>query len=118
MQALRAVRNAASMKPSSLLIAQRRCLETATVNLSSAGSTSTVVTPTGARIAPFPLYNIEAHWEKMSGEEKVTVHEQLEALQVKDWKELSLVEKKAGEFSGMVPNVLFLHNSTPRLYEH
>jgi hypothetical protein len=32
----------------------------------------------------------------MSSEEKLTLHEQLEALQVKDWKELSLQEKKAG----------------------
>jgi len=98
MQALRAARNAASIKPCSLFIAQRRCLETATVNLTSAASSSTVTAPTGARTAPFPLYNIEAHWDKLSGEEKITLHEQLEALQVKDWKELSLIEKKAGGY--------------------
>ena len=48
-------------------------------------------------MAPVPLYNIEAQWERMSSQEKLTVHEQLEALQVKDWKELSLDEKKAGK---------------------
>ena len=97
MQALRVARNAASMKPRSLFIAQRRCLETATVNLSSAAASSSVMAASsGARITPVPLSNIEAHWEKLSGEEKLTVHEQLEALQVKDWKELSLNEKKAG----------------------
>jgi len=34
----------------------------------------------------------------MTSEEKVTVHEQLEELQKKDWKELSVDEKKAGAF--------------------
>jgi len=32
----------------------------------------------------------------MTSEEKLTVHEQLEQLQKKDWKELSIDEKKAG----------------------
>ena len=35
----------------------------------------------------------------MTGEEKATVHEQLEELQKKDWKVLSIDEKKAGAFS-------------------
>lgn len=101
MQALRTACNAASMRPGSLLIAQRRCLATATANqfhVNSAASTSSVAASSGGRIAPVPLYNIEAHWEKMNSEEKLTVHEQLEALQVKDWKELSLDEKKAGRY--------------------
>jgi len=40
----------------------------------------------------------------MSGEEKLTVHEQLEALQVKDWKELSLDEKKAAYYVAFGPH--------------
>ncbi len=49
-----------------------------------------------SRIAPIPLSNIEAQWEKMNSEEQISVHQQLEALQKKDWKELSIDEKKAG----------------------
>lgn len=41
--------------------------------------------------------NIEARWGNMSREEQYGVYRQLEALQRKDWKELSLDEKKAGE---------------------
>jgi cytochrome c oxidase subunit 4 len=41
-----------------------------------------------------PLSNVEAQWAKLTSEEKTTVHEQLEVLQQKDWKELSIDEKK------------------------
>lgn len=40
--------------------------------------------------------NIEARWAKMSKEEQYGVFRQLEELQRKDWKELSLDQKKAG----------------------
>jgi cytochrome c oxidase subunit 4 len=43
-----------------------------------------------------PLSNVEAQWAKLTSEEKMTVHEQLEEVQKKDWKELSIDEKKAG----------------------
>jgi cytochrome c oxidase subunit 4 len=98
MQALRLARNIAAVKPPSLLAAHRRRLATATVNqvhLNSVASSS--IGASGGRIAPIPLSNIEARWELMTGEDKLSVHEQLEALQVKDWKELSLDEKKAGK---------------------
>lgn len=42
--------------------------------------------------------NIEARWAKMSKEEQYGVFRQLEELQRKDWKELSIDEKKAGEY--------------------
>jgi cytochrome c oxidase subunit 4 len=51
-------------------------------------------TPRSASI--IPLSNVEAQWEKMSAEDQIAVHQQLETLQKKDWKELSLDEKKAG----------------------
>lgn len=51
-----------------------------------------------ARKAAVPLANIEAAWSKLTTEEKVTVHDQLEVLQKKDWKELSIDEKKAGKY--------------------
>jgi cytochrome c oxidase subunit 4 len=41
--------------------------------------------------------NIEARWGQMSKEEQYGVFRQIEELQRKDWKELSLDEKKAGE---------------------
>ena len=43
-----------------------------------------------------PLSNIEAQWEKLSAEEQTSVHAQLEELQKKDWRKLSIDEKKAG----------------------
>lgn len=100
MQALRLTRNATVVKPV-LSLVQRRCLATATANqvhLSSTTSSSSATGAlSGARVANIPLSNIEAHWQRLSGEEKISVHEQLEALQLKDWKELSLDEKRAGK---------------------
>jgi len=113
MQALRAARNAACMTPRFLYFVQRRCLETATVNhLGSAAATASTSSSVlgassggGARAAsPVPLSNIEAHWERMSSEDKLTVHEQLESLQVKDWKELSLQERKAAYYVAFGPH--------------
>lgn len=46
-----------------------------------------------------PLSNVEAQWEKLSNEDKVATALQLEELQKKDWKELSLQEKKASTCS-------------------
>lgn len=45
-----------------------------------------------------PLSNVEAQWEKMTADEQLTVHQQLEELQKKDWRSLSLDEKKAGMY--------------------
>ena len=79
----------------------RRCLATATANhadvaSSSSSSSSAAPSVTSSRVAPIPLSNVEALWTKLSGDEKVAVHEKLEALQLKDWKTLSVDEKKAG----------------------
>lgn len=41
--------------------------------------------------------NIEASWKALSKEEQYAVFRQLEELQRKDWKELSIDEKKAGK---------------------
>lgn len=43
-----------------------------------------------------PLSNVEAQWEKLTADEQLTVHQQLEELQKRDWRTLSLDEKKAG----------------------
>jgi hypothetical protein len=41
---------------------------------------------------------VEAQWAALSATEQTAVHQQLEELQRKDWKTLSLAEKKAGTF--------------------
>lgn len=43
-----------------------------------------------------PLSNVEAQWEKLAKDEQVQIYRQLEGLQKKDWKALTLDEKKAG----------------------
>lgn len=53
-------------------------------------------TATRSNDAVIPLSNVEAQWAKMTADEQLTVHQQLEELQKRDWKTLSLDEKKAG----------------------
>jgi len=43
-----------------------------------------------------PLSNIQAQWESMGEREQSIVHRQLEELQKRDWRSLSLDEKRAG----------------------
>lgn len=45
-----------------------------------------------------PLSNVEAQWAKLAKDEQVEIYRQLEGLQKKDWKALTLDEKKAGAF--------------------
>jgi hypothetical protein len=68
-----------------------RCYATATANpIHVVSHTST------SSQAAVPLSNVEAQWEKLTADEQLAVHQQLEELQKKDWKELSIDEKKAG----------------------
>lgn len=48
--------------------------------------------------AVIPLSNIEAQWARLNKDEQITIHRHLEQLQKKNWKELSLDEKKAGKW--------------------
>ncbi|KAF8147565.1 cytochrome c oxidase subunit IV-domain-containing protein [Crassisporium funariophilum] len=98
MQALRLARTAA------VPLARRRCLATATANHVEVASSNTVSAASSSRIAPVPLSNVEAQWEKLNAEEKLAVHEQLEALQKKDWTSLSLDEKKAAYYVAFGPH--------------
>lgn len=75
--------------PRAPLYTHARCLATA-------ASPSHNLTSSSSASAAIPLSNVEAQWEKLNTEEQVAVHQQLEQLQKKDWKELSLDEKKAG----------------------
>lgn len=49
--------------------------------------------------AVIPLSNVEAQWETLSADEQLAVHQQLEEIQKKDWRTLSIDEKKAGTLS-------------------
>jgi len=83
----------------------RRCLATATANHAEvASSSSPAPSVTASRVAPVPLTNVEALWTKLNGDEKLAVHEQLEALQLKDWKILSVDEKKAAYYVAFGPH--------------
>ncbi|KAG6329663.1 hypothetical protein ID866_9427 [Astraeus odoratus] len=66
--------------------------------------------PTAASAAPssaqsvIPLSNVEAQWEKMTKGDQALVHRQLEELQKKDWKQLSVDEKKAAYYVAFGPH--------------
>lgn len=63
----------------------------------SAASPSISVTSTRSNASAPALANIEASWKSLPAEEQFEVNQQLEELQKRDWKELSVDEKKAGE---------------------
>jgi hypothetical protein len=58
---------------------------------------SVTVTSTRSNESAPILANIEASWKNLPSEEQYEVYQQLEELQKKDWKELTVDEKKAGE---------------------
>jgi len=51
-----------------------------------------------------PLSNVEAQWEAMNKDDQLTVHRQLEEIQKKDWKTLSIDEKKAAYYVAFGPH--------------
>ena len=89
MQALRVTRPRALLRTVSVV--GRRTIA-ATASPTQAAPAATV-----SASSVIPLSNVEAQWENLSQQEQLTVHQQLEELQKKDWKSLSLDEKKAGE---------------------
>jgi cytochrome c oxidase subunit 4 len=66
----------------------RRGLATAAAHPPHAGAASSTTTVSAA--SAIPLSNVEAQWATLSTSEQAAVHQQLEALQQKDWKVLSL----------------------------
>lgn len=99
-----ALRLAARQRLSTTTIAaSRRCLATAAAShaelTSSAGAS-----PAARRVAPVSLANIEAQWNGLSAEEQAAVHDALESVQAKDWKELSVDEKKAAYYVAFGPH--------------
>lgn len=85
MQALRLARPRVSLRPYA-----RSITATASGHASAAS-------PASSSSAVIPLSNVEAQWEQLSANEQLAVHQQLEEIQKKDWKTLSLDEKKAGK---------------------
>lgn len=73
--------------------------------LLAARAASTTASPIRSSTSAVPLANVEAQWNSLSAEEQVDVHRELEELQKRDWKTLSLDEKKAGE---LVPDPYLL----------
>lgn len=51
-----------------------------------------------------PLSNVEAQWERLTPDEQLVIHKQLEELQKKDWKSLSLDEKRAAYYIAFGPH--------------
>ena len=71
--------------------AQRLALRRLTTAAPAASTSASANAP-----SLIPLSNVEAQWERMSKTEQATVQRQLEEIQKKDWKSLSVDEKKAG----------------------
>ncbi|KAH7924753.1 COX4, subunit IV of cytochrome c oxidase [Leucogyrophana mollusca] len=69
----------------------------------SASATHAPAAPSPAA-SVIPLSNVEAQWENMSKSDQLTVHRQLEELQKKDWKSLSIDEKKAAYYVAFGPH--------------
>ncbi|KAH9852775.1 cytochrome c oxidase subunit IV-domain-containing protein [Lenzites betulinus] len=51
-----------------------------------------------------PLSNVEAMWERLSADEQAVIHQQLEEVQKRDWKTLSVDEKKAAYYVAFGPH--------------
>jgi len=75
-----------------------------TRSLAAAANASPITSPSSSTEAVIPLSNVEAQWEKLSADEQMTVHQQLEEVQKKDWKTLSLTEKKAAYYVAFGPH--------------
>ena len=93
MQALRLARpTRAILRPASSLVGARGIA--ASANASASSSASPAATAPSSAV---PLSNVEAQWENLNSQDQLAVHQQLAEIQKKDWRTLSIDEKKAGE---------------------
>jgi len=83
--------------------ALRALLSSRVARHASTAPSITVINHSSSETA-LPLSNVEAQWEKLSREEKIDIHRQLERLQKKDWKVLSIDEKKAAYYIAFGPH--------------
>lgn len=81
----------------SLLRALPRSAQVARRFASSSAAAPISVTSTRTNASAPVLANIEASWKNLPAEEQYEVYQQLEEIQKRDWKELTIDEKKAGE---------------------
>lgn len=75
----------------------RSALAPLSVRRFATAAPSVSVTSTRSNASAPILGNIEASWKTLPAEEQYEVYQQLEQLQKKNWKELTIDEKKAGE---------------------
>ncbi|KAJ2921033.1 hypothetical protein H1R20_g16060, partial [Candolleomyces eurysporus] len=80
-----------------------RRLATAAATHAEAHGAAAAASP-ARKAAPVSLLNMEARWTQLTEEDQAAVHEQLEAVQQKDWKELSVDEKKAAYYVAFGPH--------------
>ncbi|KAH9950230.1 COX4, subunit IV of cytochrome c oxidase [Amylocystis lapponica] len=73
-------------------------------SLAAAASPPHAAASTSSASAVVPLSNVEAQWERLSADEQLAVHQQLEEIQKKDWKTLSIDEKKAAYYVAFGPH--------------
>ncbi|WWC85621.1 uncharacterized protein L201_000486 [Kwoniella dendrophila CBS 6074] len=62
------------------------------------------VQSTSSNLSGGSLGNIEASWKGLSSENQYEIYQQLEQIQKKDWKELTIDEKKAAYFVAFGPH--------------
>jgi len=93
------------LTPSSQMYAARLFRPIRAANRQFSRSISAAATTTArSNDTVIPLSNVEAQWEKLTPDEQLTVHQQLEELQKRDWKTLSLDEKKAAYYIAFGPH--------------
>ncbi|KIK63718.1 hypothetical protein GYMLUDRAFT_162296 [Collybiopsis luxurians FD-317 M1] len=81
-----------------------RCLATTANPAHVASASAASSSPSSSKASIVSLSNVEAQWDHLSVEEKSTVYQHLEEVMKKDWKELSLDEKKAAYYVAFGPH--------------
>ncbi|KAI0647499.1 cytochrome c oxidase subunit IV-domain-containing protein [Trametes meyenii] len=94
MQALRLARPRLPLRPASRAFAAAATSSPSAASTAAASSAQPVV----------PLSNVEAMWERLSADEQAVIHQQLEEIQKRDWKTLSIDEKKAAYYVAFGPH--------------
>ncbi|OWZ29553.1 cytochrome c oxidase subunit 4 [Cryptococcus neoformans] len=82
----------------------RSALAPLSVRRFATAAPSVSVTSTRSNASAPILGNIEASWKTLPAEEQYEVYQQLEQLQKKNWKELTIDEKKAAYFVAFGPH--------------
>ncbi|KAG8865202.1 Cytochrome c oxidase subunit 5A [Tulasnella sp. 330] len=81
-----------------------RTLNARSVPLPATFGRSLATATTSSHSSMIPVSNIEAQWATLSNKEQMEVYEQLLEVQKKDWKSMSLDEKKAAYYISFGPH--------------